>query len=70
MSNEAEPVAEAPRVRAGSRLGRAVAVILGAGDYEAHLRHAADKGHPPLSRGDFERRRLDARYGRSSQRCC
>ncbi len=70
MSSEAEPVAEAPRVRAGSRLGRAVAIIFGAGDYEAHLRHAAEKGHSPLSRAEFDRRRLDARYGRSSHRCC
>ncbi|MEN3745805.1 YbdD/YjiX family protein [Sphingomonas sp. HF-S3] len=70
MSSEADPVAEPPRAGAGSRLGRAIAIIFGAGDYEAHLRHAAAKGHAPLSRGAFDRRRLEARYGRSSHRCC
>ena len=38
--------------------------------FEAYLRECAAHGHPPLGRGDYERRRADAKAARPGARCC
>ncbi|WP_328293238.1 YbdD/YjiX family protein [Kineococcus sp. NBC_00420] len=38
--------------------------------WEAYLRSCAAHGHPPVSRGVFERRRADAKAARPGARCC
>ncbi|CAN5329524.1 hypothetical protein BH23GEM2_BH23GEM2_19340 [soil metagenome] len=46
--------------------------ILGVPDYEAYIAHSRAE-HPrtvPLSRSEFMRQRLDARYSRPGARCC
>ncbi|WP_432572962.1 CstA-like transporter-associated (seleno)protein [Kineococcus sp. SYSU DK005] len=44
--------------------------IDGTDRWEEHLRSAAEHGHRPLTRREFERRRADARAGAVSSRCC
>ncbi|MGQ0764322.1 MAG: YbdD/YjiX family protein [Gemmatimonadota bacterium] len=59
----------------GDRMRGALSVlrrIIGAPDYELYLRHHTSC-HPdanPLSREDFTRQRLDARYSTPGNRCC
>ena len=53
-------------------IARTLRRIIGAPDYAAYLAHMHDR-HPqltPLSRSDFERQRLAARYDRPGARCC
>jgi len=54
---------------AGARLARA---LIGAPDYERYLAHAhaCHPGCVPLSREEFARERLAARYDRPGSRCC
>lgn len=53
-------------------VARALHRILGAPDYETYLAHHArcQASAPPLSREEFVRHRLDARYSRPDARCC
>ena len=51
---------------------RLLRTIIGAPDYERYLRHMAAR-HPGcavMSRDEFTRARLDARYARPGSRCC
>ena len=44
--------------------------VEGTDRWEAYLRACAEHGHPPVSRGTFERRRSDAKAARPGARCC
>ena len=46
--------------------------IIGAPDYERYVQHmrTAHPDQPPLSREEFARERLEARYSRPGARCC
>ncbi len=46
--------------------------VIGAPDYEAYLEHLKmhHAGTAPLSRDEFVRERLAARYSRPGARCC
>ncbi|AJP72414.1 CstA-like transporter-associated (seleno)protein [Sphingomonas hengshuiensis] len=69
--SENHPTKPRSRLRGGvARIARGFAIILGAGDYDAHLRHAAAHGCTPLSRQAFQARRFERRYARSAHRCC
>jgi len=53
-------------------VARALRAMLGAPDYERYLLHAREC-HPhsqPLTRDEFFRERLDARYSKPGSRCC
>jgi uncharacterized short protein YbdD (DUF466 family) len=55
-----------------ANIGRVMRLMLGAPDYERYVTHVRD-AHPgciPLSRSQFEKERLDARYARLGSRCC
>ena len=59
-------------VSAAAGIGRILRLVLGAPDYERYVAHVRDS-HPgcgPLSRAEFERERLEARYARPGSRCC
>ncbi len=46
--------------------------VFGLPDYDAYLRHMAER-HPdqvPLGRNEFSRRFIDHRYGGMKSRCC
>ncbi len=46
--------------------------VIGAPDYDRYLAHVREC-HPdqkPLSKAEFERERLEARYSRPGSRCC
>ena len=51
---------------------RVARAVLGAPDYERYLAHmrAHHAGEPPLTRDDYLRRRLEARYSKPGARCC
>ena len=51
---------------------RAVLRIIGAPDYECYVTHMREQhpDQPVLSRDDFMRERLAARYERPGARCC
>ena len=53
-------------------IGRALRLVLGAPDYERYVAHVreAQPECTPLTRAQFERDRLDARYARPGSRCC
>ena len=55
-----------------ARAGRLLRAILGAPDYERYQAHvrAHHPGHTPLTRDEFARERLAARYDRPGARCC
>lgn len=60
---------------ARSALARLLAVvrrIVGVPDYDAYLAHVAEchPGTTPLTREEFAKDRLDAKYSRPGQRCC
>lgn len=46
--------------------------IIGVPDYDRYLRHMQTRhpDSPVMSRADFARERLDARYNRPGSRCC
>ena len=61
--------------RAMAVLRRAAGVLralLGAPDYERYVAHVrrCHAGAEPLTREEFVRQRLDARYSRPGSRCC
>ena len=54
------------------RLAATARLAIGIPDYERYREHMT-RTHPgvaPMSREDFFRERLDARYGRGRSRCC
>jgi uncharacterized short protein YbdD (DUF466 family) len=53
-------------------LGTTVRRIIGAPDYDAYLRHHGQchAEAQPLSRDEFARQRLEARYSQPGNRCC
>jgi len=52
--------------------GRILRTVLGAPDYERYVAHvrAPHPDRAPMSRDDFQRERLDARYSKPGARCC
>lgn len=46
--------------------------VFGVPDYDAYLRHAADRhpDRPPMTREEFARAFIDNRYGNMRSRCC
>ena len=51
---------------------RALRLMLGAPDYDRYIAHLRE-AHPecaPLSRMQFDRERMEARYSRPGSRCC
>lgn len=53
-------------------IAAALRVVAGAPRYDAYRAHIA-RHHPytePVSRADFERARLDARYSKPGAKCC
>ena len=46
--------------------------VIGVPDYERYVAHvrAAHPGTAPMTRGEFERARLEDRYSKPGQRCC
>jgi uncharacterized short protein YbdD (DUF466 family) len=54
------------------RVGRVLRTILGAPDYERYVAHvrACHPDRAPMSRDEFARERLAARYERPGARCC
>jgi uncharacterized short protein YbdD (DUF466 family) len=55
-----------------STLRHAVLRIIGAPDYDRYVAHMSEHhpAEPVLSRNDFMRERLAARYERPGARCC
>ena len=55
-----------------TRAGAIACQVLGAPDYERYVEHlrACHPQAQPLSREDFYRSRLEARYDRPGARCC
>jgi uncharacterized short protein YbdD (DUF466 family) len=54
------------------RVGKVVRTIIGAPDYERYVEHVK-KCHPgqkPMSRDEFAKSRLEARYNQPGNRCC
>jgi uncharacterized short protein YbdD (DUF466 family) len=54
------------------RAARLLRAVLGAPDYERYLAHVRAR-HPdctPMTRDEFARERLSARYDRPGSRCC
>lgn len=55
-----------------ARVARVLRAILGAPDYERYVAHVRAR-HPdraPMTRAEFARERLAARYDRPGARCC
>jgi uncharacterized short protein YbdD (DUF466 family) len=54
------------------RAGRVLRTIIGAPDYDRYVAHmrSSHPGCAVLSRDEFSRQRLDARYSRPGNRCC
>ena len=53
-------------------VARALHIVVGAPRYEAYRAHVA-RCHPdvrPLSRDEFERTRLEAKYSKPGAKCC
>jgi uncharacterized short protein YbdD (DUF466 family) len=63
---------ETPLARAIATLRRAVHQVIGAPDYERYLEHvrACHPDRAPMTREEFARERLEARYNRPGSRCC
>lgn len=53
-------------------VARVVQTIIGAPDYDRYLEHFAQchPGQQPLTREEFARERLQARYNQPGNRCC
>jgi uncharacterized short protein YbdD (DUF466 family) len=53
-------------------LARVLRQVVGAPDYDRYVAHvrAHHPGTMPLSRDEYVRQRLDARYSRPGARCC
>jgi len=55
-----------------SRLLAVIRRIIGVPDYEVYLAHVAEchPGTRPLTKEEFAKDRLEAKYSRPGQRCC
>jgi len=55
-----------------TRLLAVIRRIIGVPDYEAYLAHVAEchPGMQPLTKEEFAKDRLEAKYSRPGQRCC
>lgn len=54
------------------RVAKVVQTIIGAPDYDRYVEHV-QKCHPdrkPMSRDEFAKSRMDARYNQPGNRCC
>ena len=54
------------------KVAKVVRTIIGAPDYERYLQHVREC-HPdwtPMTRDEFAKSRLDARYNQPGNRCC
>ena len=53
-------------------IGEITRRIIGAPDYERYLAHLRQRhpGAEPMSREEFNRRRLEEKYSRPGSRCC
>ncbi len=58
--------------RALDALARTVRRVIGAPDYERYLAHVREHhpGRVPLTREEFDRERMSARYEQPGSRCC
>lgn len=58
--------------RIAAAAARVLRTVVGAPDYDRYLahHHRQHGDHTPLSRAEFERRRLAERYERPGARCC
>lgn len=56
----------------GRRLAAVVRTIVGVPDYDRYVAHvrARHPGCPPMTREEFLRERISARYERPGSRCC
>ena len=54
------------------RLGALVRAVIGVPDYERYVEHMRGhhSGEPFMTRGDFARERMEARYSRPGAKCC
>ncbi|NUQ11287.1 MAG: YbdD/YjiX family protein [Gemmatimonadaceae bacterium] len=54
------------------RIAKVVRTIIGAPDYDRYLQHAREchPGQPVMSREEFAKNRLEARYSQPGNRCC
>ena len=54
------------------RVAKVVRTIIGAPDYDRYLSHVKEchPGQPPMSRDEFAKSRLEARYNQPGNRCC
>ena len=54
------------------RIGKVVRTIIGAPDYDRYVAHRKQchPGEPVMSRDEFAKSRLDARYNQPGNRCC
>ena len=61
------------RIRTNVRaIGEVTRRVIGAPDYERYLAHMRQRhpGTEPMSREEFNRRRLEEKYSRPGSRCC
>ena len=68
----AAPLAAGFIVRVFRSITRTIRTIIGVPDYERYLEHT-QRCHPertPLTRDEFARDRLEARYSQPGNRCC
>jgi uncharacterized short protein YbdD (DUF466 family) len=54
------------------RVAKVVRTIIGAPDYDRYLAHVREchPGQAPMSRDEFSKSRLEARYNQPGNRCC
>lgn len=54
------------------RIGKVVRTIIGAPDYDRYVAHVekCQPGHAVMSRDEFAKSRLEARYNQPGNRCC
>lgn len=53
-------------------VARALRIVVGAPRYDAYCAHIAThhRGSEPMTRAEFERARLEARYSKPGAKCC
>ena len=54
------------------RVAKVVRTIIGAPDYDRYVAHVKEchPGQPPMTRDEFSKSRLEARYNQPGNRCC
>jgi uncharacterized short protein YbdD (DUF466 family) len=54
------------------KVAKVVRTIIGAPDYDRYVAHVekCHPGQPPMSRDEFAKSRMDARYNQPGNRCC